>query len=117
MRLFQNRIESGSPKRSRGPGNSSRKKSASPAPKDRRPLGTILTFDCSRDDKSRASALATVMDEGDTKDGSFPNHANRSPRRSSVVLYRSVRRLERHFRQIRSSSRGTFRSICLGGLG
>src|SRR5215467_587372 len=33
---------SGSPSRSRGPGNSSRKKSASRASKHRKPLGTIL---------------------------------------------------------------------------
>src|SRR5450432_2224877 len=42
MRVFQNRILSGSPSRSRGPGKSSRKKSASWASKDRKPFGTIL---------------------------------------------------------------------------
>src|SRR5271167_13768 len=43
MRVFQKRILSGSPSRSRGPGSSSRKKSASWASKDRNPFGTILT--------------------------------------------------------------------------
>src|SRR5580693_7903512 len=42
IRVFQNRILSGNPSRSRGPGRSSRKKSASWASKERRPLGTIL---------------------------------------------------------------------------
>src|SRR5450755_1850003 len=42
MRVFQNRRLSGNPSRSRGPGNSSRKKSASWASKDRKPFGTIL---------------------------------------------------------------------------
>src|SRR5262249_43137461 len=42
MRVFQNWMLSGSPSRSRGPGNNSRKKSASWASKDRNPLGTIL---------------------------------------------------------------------------
>lgn len=41
-RVFQNRMLSGNPSRSRGPGSSSRKKSASWASNDRRPLGTIL---------------------------------------------------------------------------
>src|SRR3954453_11158489 len=43
IRFFQKRILSGSPSRSRGPGSSSRKKSASWASKERRPFGTILT--------------------------------------------------------------------------
>src|SRR5438067_7540371 len=43
IRFFQKRIVSGSPSRSRGPGSSSRKKSASWASKERRPFGTILT--------------------------------------------------------------------------
>src|ERR1700735_3775395 len=43
MRVFQKRMLSGSPSRSRGPGSSSRKKSASWASKDRNPFGTILT--------------------------------------------------------------------------
>ena len=42
MRVFQKRMLSGSPSRSRGPGSSSRKKSASCASKDRNPFGTIL---------------------------------------------------------------------------
>src|ERR1700738_4311695 len=42
MRVFQKRMLSGTPSRSRGPGSSSRKKSASWASKDRRPFGTIL---------------------------------------------------------------------------
>src|SRR5450432_926801 len=42
MRVFQKRILSGSPSRSRGPGRSSRKKSASWASKERNPFGTIL---------------------------------------------------------------------------
>src|ERR1700693_3942063 len=42
IRVFQNRRLSGSPSRSRGPGSSSRKKSASCASKDRKPFGTIL---------------------------------------------------------------------------
>src|SRR5947209_7543755 len=41
MRVFQKRMLSGNPARSRGPGNSSRKKSASWASKDRKPFGTI----------------------------------------------------------------------------
>ena len=43
MRVFQNRSDSGKPSRSRGPGRSSRKKSASFLSNDRRPLGTTLT--------------------------------------------------------------------------
>src|SRR5499427_3268941 len=42
-RVFQKRMLSGSPSRSRGPGSSSRKKSASWASKDRNPFGKILT--------------------------------------------------------------------------
>src|SRR5579871_5942813 len=42
MRVFQKRILSGKPSRSRGPGSNSRKKSASWASKDRKPFGTIL---------------------------------------------------------------------------
>src|ERR1700736_4109622 len=42
IRVFQNRRLSGSPSLSRGPGNSSRKKSASCSSKDRKPFGTIL---------------------------------------------------------------------------
>src|SRR6266849_1651332 len=42
MRVFQKRMLSGSPSRSRGPGSSSRKKSASWASKQRNPFGTIL---------------------------------------------------------------------------
>src|SRR3954469_12001337 len=42
IRVFQNRRLSGNPSRSRGPGSSSRKKSASWASKDRKPFGTIL---------------------------------------------------------------------------
>src|SRR5437763_1966231 len=42
IRAFQNRIISGRPSRSRGPGNNSRKKSASWASKDRKPFGTIV---------------------------------------------------------------------------
>src|SRR4029453_7046580 len=42
IRVFQNRRLSGSPSRSRGPGSSSRKKSASWASKERKPFGTIL---------------------------------------------------------------------------
>src|SRR5439155_12842910 len=41
MRVFQKRIASGKPSRSRGPGNNSRKKSWSSAPKERSPLGKI----------------------------------------------------------------------------
>src|SRR5260221_11966930 len=40
--VFQKRRLSGKPSRSRGPGNSSRKKSASWASNERRPFGTIL---------------------------------------------------------------------------
>src|SRR6516162_4750277 len=43
MRVFQKRMLSGSPSRSRGPGSNSRKKSASCASNDRSPFGTILT--------------------------------------------------------------------------
>ena len=43
MRVFQKRMLSGNPSRSRGPGKSSRKKSASWASKERSPLGTIRT--------------------------------------------------------------------------
>src|SRR6516164_1278537 len=42
MQVFQNRMLSGKPSRSRGPGNSSRKKSASLASNERKPFGTIL---------------------------------------------------------------------------
>src|SRR5580700_8035575 len=41
IRVFQNRRLSGKPSRSRGPGNSSRKKSASWASNERKPFGTI----------------------------------------------------------------------------
>src|SRR6516165_1192675 len=40
--VFQKRMLSGSPSRSRGPGSSSRKKSASCSSKERNPFGTIL---------------------------------------------------------------------------
>src|SRR5208282_1520764 len=50
MRVFQKRMLSGRPSRSRGPGSSSRKKSASWASKERRPLGTILMGLLSEDD-------------------------------------------------------------------
>src|SRR5438445_11689712 len=43
MRVFQKRMLSGKPSRLRGPGSSSRKKSASWASNERRPFGTILT--------------------------------------------------------------------------
>ena len=43
IRVFQNRILSGKPSRSRAPGSSSWKKSASAASNERRPFGTILT--------------------------------------------------------------------------
>ncbi len=46
MRVFQNRIVSGSPSRSRGPGSSSRKKSLSSLSNDRSPLGTIRSGGC-----------------------------------------------------------------------
>ncbi len=46
IRVFQNRIVSGSPSRSRGPGSSSRKKSLSSSSKERRPLGTIRRGGC-----------------------------------------------------------------------
>ena len=42
MRVFQKWMLSGSPSAWRGPGRSSRKKSASCSSKDRRPLGTTL---------------------------------------------------------------------------
>src|SRR5271155_5299854 len=42
MRAFQKRMLSGNPSRSRGPGSSSRKKSASWASKERKPFGTIF---------------------------------------------------------------------------
>src|SRR5271168_4572060 len=42
IRVFQKRRLSGNPSRSRGPGNSPGKKSASWASKDRNPFGTIL---------------------------------------------------------------------------
>ena len=42
MRVLQNRMLSGNPSRSRGPGSSSRKKSASCSSKDRNPFGTTL---------------------------------------------------------------------------
>src|SRR5438445_125960 len=50
MRVFQKRMLSGRPLRSRGPGSSSRKKSASWASKERNPFGTILTGLLSRPD-------------------------------------------------------------------
>ena len=40
--VFQNRSESGRPCRSRGPGNSSKKKSASCSSNEQSPFGTIL---------------------------------------------------------------------------
>ena len=49
MRVFQKRMLSGRPSRSRGPGSSSKKKSASCASKDRNPLGTILIVRASVD--------------------------------------------------------------------
>ena len=50
---------SGRPSRSLGPGNSSRKKSASPASKDRKPFGTILIAD-----GSEAGGVVGVGTEG-----------------------------------------------------
>ena len=46
IRVFQKRIVSGSPSRSRGPGSSSRKKSLSSSSNERRPLGTIRSGGC-----------------------------------------------------------------------
>src|SRR3954447_13496129 len=107
MRFFQKRIESGKPSRSRGPGRSSKKKSASSASKDRSPFGMILIggFVEKSDGVTTDTGCSDLVDVGISFTTS--SQASRSSRRSSVVLYRSVRRLERHFRQIRSNSHGT----------
>ena len=65
MRDFQNRSVSGSPSRSRGPGNSSRKKSASRASNDRRPLGMTFRGRLSESRCATASVPAGTTEVGD----------------------------------------------------
>ena len=59
IQLFQNRRLSGKPSRSRGPGKSSRKKSASCSSNDRKPLGHNLDFTA-----QRQSGIAEEAEEG-----------------------------------------------------
>ncbi len=97
IRIFQKRMVSGSPSRSRGPGSSSMKKFASSAPNDRNPLGITLNsgFPCC--DPCR--------------------QWSRSSANSAAVACLSEARLERVFRQIRSSSPGIESSNSRGGGG
>src|ERR1700747_2700719 len=64
IRVFQKRMLSGKPSRSRGPGSNSRKKSASCASKERSPLGTILMGGL-----SEVGVLAVVEGTPDGLDG------------------------------------------------
>ena len=59
IRVFQNRKLSGRPSRSRAPGKSSRKKSASCRSNDRSPLGTILI--ARRPNSERPGVIGVVV--------------------------------------------------------
>ncbi len=121
---------SGSPSRSRGPGSSSRKKSASCASKDRRPFGTILIGRWSESDcrdvsgsgaDSRVDPGGVLVGTAGAPGEAVPPAAWRNRRRSSAmslaVLYRSDARFASDFWQIRSSSLGIVSSIWRGGRG
>src|SRR5947207_292302 len=114
MRVFQNRILSGSPSRSRGPGNSSRKKSASWASKDRKPFGTILMSWWSEVGVVGVTAVPDppTVEGGCTLGvtaaepmllglGRWVRKCRRSSARSVAVVYRSDARLDNDLRQIR----------------
>ena len=121
---------SGSPSRSRGPGSSSRKKSASCSSKDRSPFGTILIGRWSEsaclevggggaefrvDPAGEQTAAAEAA--GRTMLPVVWRNNRRSSAMSLAVLYRSDARFERAFWQIRSSSLGIVSSVCRGGRG
>ena len=119
MRVFQKRKLSGNPARSRGPGSSSRKKSASFSSKARNPLGMILITsavgtkrarhriqaDCLWGFRRPFVAPRLVMPSSTS--GMFPGSAEGPPPCPGAVVYRSLERLDRAFKQIRSSSLGT----------
>ena len=120
---------SGSPSRSRGPGSSSRKKSASCSSKDRSPLGTILIGRWSESDclEVGGGGAASRVDPGGVLIGTAG--ASRRDRASCGLggtsaglppcpwrcVYRSDARFDSAFRQIRSSSLGIVSSIWRGG--
>src|SRR5271166_5322194 len=106
MRVFQNRMLSGSPSRSRGPGSNSRKKSASWASKDRNPFGTILIGWWSETGvgpvtgvgaPSWSIGLKLTVDFSSAD--ADPKKCRKSSAMSLAVEYRSEARLERDFRQ------------------
>src|SRR6266542_1997195 len=139
MRDFQKRMLSGSPSRSRGPGSRCRKKSASPASKERSPFGTILTgwpteIGVVVEEGLEESDALTVEDEGaigvlECAEAALPPGPDceftlcsarkwrRSAARSFAVVYRSEARLASAWRQMRSSSFGMQSSFWLGGRG
>src|SRR4051794_5743739 len=108
---------SGKPSRSLGPGNSSRKKSASPASNDRNPFGTILMKWLSvvggvvGVGTGPVAGLATPISlfaRAVSVDFSSTDELARKLRKSSAmslaVVYRSDARLDNVLRQIRSAS-------------
>ena len=127
MRDFQNRIDSGNPSRSKGPGSNSRKKSASPASNERSPLGTTLSgpvrfaessspaagnslgVRCGPESSPTRSALATPAGVRSVLELSLVSWFWISQRTSSAkslaIANRSDGCRERAFKQTRSSSR------------
>jgi hypothetical protein len=123
MWLFQKRMLSGSPCRSRAPGSSARKKSASCWSNDRRPLGTMRIGwpdSVERCDKAVAKSsrsgvgvagpgvrppVAVALDN--SRSSAWARKCRRSSAMSPAVEYRSVARLDKARRQIRSNSFGT----------
>src|SRR5580658_6158638 len=110
---FQNRMLSGSPSRSRGPGSNSRKKSASCSSKDRSPFGTILIGRPSESDgldvagsgaDSSVDPGGVLMGADGARGETAPTVVWRNDRKSSAmslaVLYRSDARFESAFWQI-----------------
>src|SRR6266542_4243717 len=70
MRVFQKRMLSGRPSRSRGPGSSSRKKSASWASKECRPFGTIRTGWLLEEEPEAGEVLEPVVEpRGEQRSG------------------------------------------------
>src|ERR1700733_7390001 len=117
MRVFQKRMLSGNPSRSRGPGSNSRKKSASWASKDRKPFGTILMnswFEAGvvgvtdvPDRPKVEGGSTTGVTEGELLAlgmglGCSAKKCRKSSAKSLPVVYRSEARFDRAFRQMRS---------------
>ena len=108
----------------RGPGRSSRKKWASCSSNDRSPFGMTL-MDVLPESESSGSGSRGIGDikrsvittrgsvaRGRSVSRRVPRKCDKSSAMSLAVLYRSVARLDRAFRQIRSSSLGIVSSIC-----